>query len=59
MLLKEKNLPILVARDNRKSSQMLHNLVVSSLLSMGIQVINGGILPAGCCHFIIKKFNTI
>jgi phosphomannomutase len=57
MLLKEKNLPILVARDNRKSSQMLHNLVVSSLLSMGIQVINGGILPAGCCHFIIKKFN--
>ena len=57
MLLKHKNLPVLVARDNRKSSLMLHNLVVSSLLSMGIEVVNGGVLVAGCCHFIIKKFN--
>ena len=59
MLLKHKNLPVLVARDNRKSSLMLHNLVVSSLLSMGIEVVNGGVLVAGCCHFIIKKFNFL
>ena len=57
MLLKNRKSPVLVARDNRKSSQMIHNLVISSLLSMGAQIVDGGVLPTGCCQFIVKKFH--
>ncbi|MBR7127491.1 MAG: hypothetical protein IKD09_02775 [Lentisphaeria bacterium] len=57
MLFQSCDKPILLGRDNRKSSQMLYNSVISSLLSMGLKIVDGGILPAGCCHFIIKKFN--
>ena len=57
MLVKELNLPVLIAHDNRKSSKMLYPCVISSLLSMGIKVVDGGVLSSGLCHFLIKNFN--
>ncbi len=57
MQIKEKDLPILVCHDNRKSSKMLYTCVISSLLSMGKEVVDGGVLTAGIMHYVIKKFN--
>lgn len=48
---------VLLARDNRKSSKMLYDCVMSSLLSMGLEVIDGGVLSAGLVHYVIGHGN--
>ncbi|MCP3967777.1 MAG: hypothetical protein GY750_00450 [Lentisphaerae bacterium] len=49
---------VIVARDTRFSSEMLHRGVVSALLSCGCEVHDAGILPAPVVHFSINKLEA-
>ena len=49
---------VLVGRDTRFSSEMLHSCVVSGLLSAGCDVIDFGICPTPMLQFAVKSYKA-
>ncbi len=56
-LLKEEGdkVSMLISRDTRLSGEMLSNAVASGILSMGVDVLDGGILPTPACAFLTRS----
>ncbi|QSH40995.1 hypothetical protein P0136_10340 [Lentisphaerota bacterium ZTH] len=50
---------VIVARDTRFSSEMLHRGVISGLLSCGCEVYDAGIVPAPLVHFMTEKLEAV
>ena len=51
-----KNGPVVVGRDGRNSSQIISQVVISSLNSAGLDVANAGLIPTPCLQFAVKRF---
>jgi phosphomannomutase / phosphoglucomutase len=47
--------PIVVGRDGRNSSQIVSQVVISSLNSAGLDVANAGLIPTPCLQFAAKR----
>ena len=45
---------VLVARDTRKSGQMLQSALIAGLLSVGIEVLNLGIITTPAVAYLVK-----
>ena len=53
---KSHNLPILVARDSRKSGKQINKQLIHSLINIGRDVIDCGIIPTPTAQLITDKF---
>lgn len=49
---------IIVASDTRISSPMIHNAVISALLSCGCEILDAGIAPAPVVHFLVPHLKA-
>jgi len=49
---------VLLARDTRYSSSMIHSAVVSSLLSAGCEVLDLGVCPTPVLQFCVKSYEA-
>lgn len=50
--------PVLVGRDTRYSSPMLHSCVVSGLMSAGCEVLDCGVCPTPILQFSVQRFGA-
>lgn len=56
---KQKKVTIVIGRDTRISGDMLVSSLIAGLCSVGVDVINLGVVPTPCVSYLVKKYKAL
>ena len=56
---KQKNVTVVIGSDTRISGDMLVSSLISGFCSVGVNVINLGVVPTPCVSYLVKKYKAM